>query len=478
MKGDERMRSFDRCIDLSTAVALVCILSITANLGNGQPNVNYTKQGFSMRLCFDNRSTMGRLSYPGGSGFNNLDSVGLEYPVGYPPSRGYEHIIGAALWVGGKLDTSQIGTSSPIKLVTTGYEGWRGPFCEFYPGSSPADSIWKVSGRGVPHPPGWNTYWGDLIPPVSISDNDHYCLYDDTQVGVAGHIPLRLKVAQNSFVWNSPFAEAIHIIEYRIVNVGVKRIDSAYVGVFMESLVGLYSPVPYYVLNNYSDYDVSNRIGFVHASSLNLLATPVGVALLHSSRPPDSLQYTFVSYTGPSSPRNDLARYDLLSSGRISPTPSPAEDILSVYGCGPFTIRPGTDANPDTLRVVFGILSGQNVNVMLANVGRARNIYLNGGQVAVERGDEETPLRFELFQNYPNPFNPSTTIRFTLSHSGFARLTVYDILGREIATLLAAELPAGVHTVRWDASNHPSGIYFYRLESGSFVETQRLILLR
>jgi hypothetical protein len=473
------MKSFNRRIDVSPVVTLMCILAIAANLGNGQPNINYTKQGFSMRLCFDNKSTMGRVSYLAGSGFDNPDSVGLEYPVGYPPSRGYEHIIGSALWVGGKLDTSHIGTSSPIKLVTTGYEGWSGPFFEFYPGSSPADSIWKVSGRGVPHPPGWNTYWGNLIPSVSISDNDNYCLYDDTRVGVAGHIPLRLKVAQNSFVWNSPLAEAIHIIEYRIVNVGIKRIDSAYAGVFIESHVGPYSPIPYYGVSNYSDYDAGNRTGFIHASPLNLLATPVGVALLHSSRPLDSLRYTFVSYTGPSSPANDLARYDLLSSGRIAPFASPAAtDILSVYGCGPFTIRPGTDPNPDTLKVVFGILSGQNVNYMLANVGRARSIYVNGGQVAVEQGNGETPLRFELFQNYPNPFNPTTTIRFALPKAGVVKLAVFDILGQQVAVLVDQELMGGMHSAEWNAKEKPSGVYFYRLESGSFVETKKLILLR
>ena len=83
-----------------------------------------------------------------------------------------------------------------------------------------------------------------------------------------------------------------------------------------------------------------------------------------------------------------------------------------------------------------------------------------------------------LEQNYPNPFNPATTIQFTLQHSGFVRLRVYDILGDEVTTLVSAEFPAGPHLVRWDASNRPSGVYFYRLEAGAYVETRKLILLR
>ena len=83
-----------------------------------------------------------------------------------------------------------------------------------------------------------------------------------------------------------------------------------------------------------------------------------------------------------------------------------------------------------------------------------------------------------LEQNYPNPFNPATTIRFTLEHPGFARLRIYNLLGQEVTTLIASELSAGPHTVRWEVRDVPSGVYFFRLEVGHFVETKKLILLR
>jgi hypothetical protein len=88
------------------------------------------------------------------------------------------------------------------------------------------------------------------------------------------------------------------------------------------------------------------------------------------------------------------------------------------------------------------------------------------------------PEGFRLFQNYPNPFNPSTTLDFSLSKKAFVRLTVFNLLGEQIAALVDGEKDAGVHHVFWDASNYPSGTYFYRLQVGSFMETKKLLLLK
>jgi hypothetical protein len=88
------------------------------------------------------------------------------------------------------------------------------------------------------------------------------------------------------------------------------------------------------------------------------------------------------------------------------------------------------------------------------------------------------PLSFILEQNYPNPFNPSTTIKFRISDFGFVSLRVYDILGNEIATLVNSEKPSGVYEVEWNASNVPSGVYFYQLKTGAFVQTKKMLLLK
>jgi len=92
--------------------------------------------------------------------------------------------------------------------------------------------------------------------------------------------------------------------------------------------------------------------------------------------------------------------------------------------------------------------------------------------------ETERPVRMELHANYPNPFNPTTQIRFTINSSEHARLTVYDVLGREIAVLVNGIMPSGTHAVSFDASQLSSGVYLYRLESAGEVLTRKMILLK
>jgi hypothetical protein len=88
------------------------------------------------------------------------------------------------------------------------------------------------------------------------------------------------------------------------------------------------------------------------------------------------------------------------------------------------------------------------------------------------------PLKFGLNQNYPNPFNPSTQISYTLAAKGLARLSVYDILGREVAVLVNEVQNAGSHDVTFNAKNLSSGIYFYKLVSSGTMNTMKMLLLK
>ncbi|MBI5215552.1 MAG: T9SS type A sorting domain-containing protein [Ignavibacteriae bacterium] len=90
----------------------------------------------------------------------------------------------------------------------------------------------------------------------------------------------------------------------------------------------------------------------------------------------------------------------------------------------------------------------------------------------------EQPTRFELMNNYPNPFNPMTTIKYSLSELVHARLSIYNTLGQEVATLVNDVQEAGFKSVEWDASSIPSGVYFYKLTAGSFINTKKMLLVR
>jgi len=93
------------------------------------------------------------------------------------------------------------------------------------------------------------------------------------------------------------------------------------------------------------------------------------------------------------------------------------------------------------------------------------------------------PTEYSLSQNFPNPFNPTTQIRFTLPQMTKVELKVYDILGREVKTLLTGEQPAGMHTIEWDGRNNygtqvSSGVYIYRLNAGKYVQSKKMLMLK
>jgi hypothetical protein len=103
-------------------------------------------------------------------------------------------------------------------------------------------------------------------------------------------------------------------------------------------------------------------------------------------------------------------------------------------------------------------------------------------------GSNDLPSKFSLSQNYPNPFNPSTIISYQLAKNSRVSLKVFDLLGREVTTLVNGVRPAGTYTATFNAVNLPSGVYFYRLtanatqmesgQAGTFTETRRLLLLK
>jgi len=92
--------------------------------------------------------------------------------------------------------------------------------------------------------------------------------------------------------------------------------------------------------------------------------------------------------------------------------------------------------------------------------------------------DKGIPATFSLSQNYPNPFNPTTVIHYTVPKTSLVNLSVFNLLGQEVKTLVNEEKSPGEYEVRFDGSNLPSGIYFYRLVAGDFVKTMKMLLMK
>ena len=101
-----------------------------------------------------------------------------------------------------------------------------------------------------------------------------------------------------------------------------------------------------------------------------------------------------------------------------------------------------------------------------------------GVLTSVEQRTNNVPKDFRLQQNYPNPFNPSTTIQFALPKRSEVTLKIFDLLGKEVATLVDEKLQSGEYKVIFEAGDLPSGVYFYRIKAESFVQTKKLMLLK
>jgi hypothetical protein len=105
-------------------------------------------------------------------------------------------------------------------------------------------------------------------------------------------------------------------------------------------------------------------------------------------------------------------------------------------------------------------------------------MFVRGGAVYIQPDNNAVPTGYQLSQNYPNPFNPSTTIKFAIAQSGMTTLKVYDVMGREVTTLVNESLAAGSYTVRFDGANLSTGTYLYVLTSGGHRLTGKMLLLK
>jgi hypothetical protein len=106
------------------------------------------------------------------------------------------------------------------------------------------------------------------------------------------------------------------------------------------------------------------------------------------------------------------------------------------------------------------------------------NWILKNNTIVTSLEDLTFPAQFSLEQNYPNPFNPTTVISYQTPVNGNVILKVYDVLGNEVAILVNGQVEAGKHKIDYDASGLNSGVYFYKIEIGSFADTKKMILIK
>jgi hypothetical protein len=152
---------------------------------------------------------------------------------------------------------------------------------------------------------------------------------------------------------------------------------------------------------------------------------------------------------------------------------------------GKFLVALYTNSDTTTAQLVLGQLRNQfpaSRQRRLAEVQMGTYQAGNGGRQAAgirkALASGQLPQSYKLFQNYPNPFNPTTTIKYDLPVDARVTLKVYDLLGKEVLTLVDGFVPAGYYQVQLDGSRLSSGVYIYRISAGTFTDVKKLLILK
>ena len=173
-----------------------------------------------------------------------------------------------------------------------------------------------------------------------------------------------------------------------------------------------------------------------------------------------------VNWSG-TDPGSGIKSYDIF----VSLDGEEFNPIFTDFSDSTFTFK----ADPDRTYEFYSIAKDRVGNIESPKNGADMSLMVTVSNEEIISG---LPDSFELFQNYPNPFNPSTTINFALPEQSDVTIRIYDVMGRQIATLLNENRPAGYHNIVWDAGSVASGTYFYRIQAGSFLSVKKLTLVK
>jgi serine protease len=296
----------------------------------------------------------------------------------------------------------------------------------------------------------------ELTTPGFVSNQDGRTAFSDSSAPLLNRIGIQVNA--RSYAFSDPEDDDYVIIAYDIRNPGTTTISNLYVGEFFDWDIANYA-------TNRTGFDASRSLAY--AWDQNTPTAPYfGVRALDSAASMRGL------VNDASITLDRASKWSWISGGVVQPAVGPA-DIHVVLSSGPVTI-PAEES-----RVVgFAIVGGEDLGTLQTNADAARARWtLIHGAVSVP-GGSGVPSHYALLQNYPNPFNPTTTIQFSIVNSQYTILKVYDVLGREVATLVNEMRQPGTYSVPFDARNLASGVYMYRLEAGSFIQTRKLLLLR
>lgn len=252
----------------------------------------------------------------------------------------------------------------------------------------------------------------------------------------------------------------------------VSALDASFI---LKYVVGLIDTLPY------NPDDTSNATGLITMDSITVMPGEIVQVPLYLTQGNNILSF-----------EGQIA-YDSTNLQLQGVTWSSVHDNLMVYSSDTAGVIKfaGARTEPDSGNGVFADLAFKlnprasgpttivlsrlrwNEGALMKNVAKAVLVV-----TGVDKAGNEIPKEFRLSQNYPNPFNPTTVISYDLPKRSHVLIAVYDVLGREVKTLVNENQQAGSYHVTLDASDLPSGMYFYRIVAGNFIKTRKLVLVK
>lgn len=292
----------------------------------------------------------------------------------------------------------------------------------------------------------------DTLEPGPFGIQEYHTVYNDQ----GSPAPLNIQVTQKSFAFAAPDTNYI-IMEYTITNSGSAGLDSVLIAHFEDWDIPWGSP------NDHVGFDRARKLGYQY-SGANYRGQQVLSDLgIFSFKAIDNANEVYP----PHFTRAD--KWALMNAG-ISDTAITITDASMMITTGPYTIAPG-----DSVVAAFAIMGANSLTnirtIATAALARYPLVGINDDKII-------KPSDISLSQNYPNPFNARTTINFATPTKGQARLEAFDILGRRVAVLFDGIVEPGTHSVNWDCSQIPSGVYFYRLTAGDKSSVKKMTLLK
>ncbi|MEJ5306591.1 MAG: S8 family serine peptidase [Ignavibacteria bacterium] len=301
--------------------------------------------------------------------------------------------------------------------------------------------------------------------PGTVSDLQSLSIFNDDG---AGANKIGVKVILNSYEYSSnPYTDFV-ILHYKFINTTSTQITNFYAGLFFD-----WDLINNSGLDDVAKWDAVNKMGYVYNQPGT---TPyyVGSALLSHNN------YHFRAILNAGGDGGwgiydgftDTEKWEAISGG-VSKTQAGAGDVSFVVSGGPYTINPN-----DTLNVAFAVLAGNNLSHLQSNLSYAKQKW---SQIITGIDEDETMVYdYELYQNFPNPFNPETRIKYSVKERSFVQIKLFDMMGREVATLVNEFKDTGLYEVKLDAGNLglSSGIYFYQMKAGEFTAIKKMIYLK